>query len=112
MRGVAVHIGSQLTDLAPLEAAFAQDRRADRATLRAAGHDDHARRSRRRARRALQAPASVPPSPADYGAMVARVTTGWDVTLMFEPGRVIVGNAGVLLTRVIRVKPGVDRIPS
>jgi diaminopimelate decarboxylase len=39
--------------------------------------------------------------------MVERVTKGWDVTLMFEPGRVIVGNAGVLLTRVIWVKPGV-----
>lgn len=39
--------------------------------------------------------------------MVARVTKGWDVTLMFEPGRVIVGNAGVLLTKVIWVKPGV-----
>ena len=48
-----------------------------------------------------------PPSPADYGQMVAKVTRGWDVTLMFEPGRVIVGNAGVLLTRVIWVKPGV-----
>jgi diaminopimelate decarboxylase len=41
--------------------------------------------------------------------MVARVTRGWDVKLMFEPGRVIVGNAGVLLTRVIWVKPGVAR---
>jgi diaminopimelate decarboxylase len=41
--------------------------------------------------------------------MVARVTKGWDVTLMFEPGRVIVGNAGVLLTKVIWVKPGVIR---
>jgi diaminopimelate decarboxylase len=51
----------------------------------------------------------VPPSPADYGAMVARATKGWDVTLMFEPGRVIVGNAGVLLTRVIWVKPGAER---
>ena len=47
------------------------------------------------------------PRPAEYGAMVARVTQGWDATLMFEPGRVIAGNSGVLLTRVIRVKPGV-----
>src|SRR3546814_9385515 len=39
--------------------------------------------------------------------MVARATRGWDVELMFEPGRVIAGNAGVLLTRVIWVKPGV-----
>ena len=38
--------------------------------------------------------------------MIARVTKGWDVRLMFEPGRVISGNAGVLLTRVIRVKRG------
>jgi diaminopimelate decarboxylase len=47
------------------------------------------------------------PWPADYGAMVAQVTQGWDATLMFEPGRVIAGNSGVLVTRVIRVKPGV-----
>jgi diaminopimelate decarboxylase len=40
---------------------------------------------------------------------VERATKGWDVTLMFEPGRVIVGNAGVLLTRVIWVKPGAVR---
>jgi len=48
----------------------------------------------------------VPPSTAAYGAMVARVTKGWNVQLMFEPGRFIAGNAGVLLTRVIWVKPG------
>ena len=52
-----------------------------------------------------------PPEPADYGAMVARVTRGWDVRLMFEPGRVIAGNAGILLTRVIRVKPGAGNLP-
>ncbi|MDV2687297.1 hypothetical protein RYX56_23400, partial [Alkalihalophilus lindianensis] len=46
------------------------------------------------------------PAPADYGAMVARVTAGWGVRLTFEPGRVIVGNAGVLLTRVVRAKQG------
>jgi diaminopimelate decarboxylase len=38
--------------------------------------------------------------------MVERVTRGWNVQLIFEPGRVITGNAGVLLTRVIRVKRG------
>jgi len=48
----------------------------------------------------------APPIPADYGAMVAEVTRDWDVRLMFEPGRVIVGNAGIMLTRVIRVKEG------
>ena len=47
-----------------------------------------------------------PRHPDDYGRMVARVTQGWNVKLMFEPGRLIAGNAGILLTRVIRVKPG------
>ena len=104
MRGIAVHIGSQLTSLDPLEAAFTRVGRLV-ADLRTAGHsithvdlggglgvsykaDDN------------------PPSMADYGAMVARVTKDWDVTLMFEPGRVIAGNTGVLLTEVLWVKPG------
>jgi diaminopimelate decarboxylase len=50
--------------------------------------------------------AALPPSPDDYGAMVAEVTRDWDVRLAFEPGRLIVANAGVLLTEVIRIKPG------
>jgi diaminopimelate decarboxylase len=48
-----------------------------------------------------------PPGPEDYAEMVARSTVGWDLRLAFEPGRLIVGNAGVLLADVIRVKPGV-----
>src|SRR5262249_50340239 len=48
----------------------------------------------------------VPPSPEDYGRMVREVTSGWNVRLAFEPGRLIVANAGVLLSEVIRVKPG------
>jgi diaminopimelate decarboxylase len=50
--------------------------------------------------------AAPPPSLEDYGAMVARATRDWDVRLIFEPGRLIVGNAGVLLTEVVRVKSG------
>ncbi len=107
LRGIALHIGSQLFDLAPLEVAYAKIwtlvsglRRAgyaiDRVDLGGGLGVPYRRHE-------------VPPSPADYGAMVARVTKGWNVTLMFEPGRVIVGNAGVLLTRVIWVKPGVIR---
>jgi len=38
--------------------------------------------------------------------MIARVTKDWDVVLMFEPGRLITGNTGVLLTEVVRVKQG------
>lgn len=102
MRGVAVHIGSQLASLEPLETAFAK-LGALIAELRGAGctvtHAD------------LGGGLGVPykagevlPSPTEYGAMVARVTAGWDARLMFEPGRVIAGNAGVLLTRVVRSK--------
>lgn len=106
MRGVAVHIGSQLAELAPLERAFEKLGKLI-ADLRAAGltvtHADLGG--------GLGVPyksGDVMPSPAEYGAMVARVTQDWDVTLMFEPGRVIAGNAGILLTRVVRVKRGVN----
>jgi diaminopimelate decarboxylase len=109
MRGVAVHIGSQLQHLQPLEDAFIKvgaliaDLRANGQTVT---HAD------------LGGGLGVPykagdvfPSPAEYGAMVARVCGGWDVTLMFEPGRVIVGNAGLLLTRAIRVKRSSNNTP-
>jgi diaminopimelate decarboxylase len=102
LRGVAVHIGSQLRSLDPLEAAFARIGELI-SELRRDGHEvSHVD---------LGGGLGVPyrpgetlPSPADYGEMIKRVTRGWNVTLMFEPGRVIAGNAGVLLTRVIRVK--------
>ena len=47
-----------------------------------------------------------PPEPAAYAAIVKRATRGLDCTLMFEPGRMIVGNAGILVTRVIYMKHG------
>jgi diaminopimelate decarboxylase len=104
LRETAVHIGSQLSSLAPFEAAFAKVG-ALVMSLRAAGHAiSHVDLGG-----GLGVPykaGEVLPSPAEYGAMVARTTKGWDVRLMFEPGRVISGNAGVLLTRVIRVKRG------
>ena len=103
--GVAVHIGSQLTDLGPSRAAFERVGALIKA-LRAQG--------RRIVTADLGGGLGVPynpavpspPLPAEYGAMVREVTAGWDVRLIFEPGRVIVGNAGVMLTRVIRVKEG------
>jgi diaminopimelate decarboxylase len=102
---VAVHIGSQLTDLAPMRAAFERVG-ALIGELRAAGHVI----LRADLGGGLGVPYNpavpAPPVPADYGAMVAEVTRDWDVRLMFEPGRVIVGNAGIMLTRVIRVKEG------
>jgi len=105
LRGIAVHIGSQLQSLAPLEKAYLRVGEL-LAELRARGHTiTHVD---------LGGGLGVPyraddvfPTPAELGEMVARVTRGWDVTLMFEPGRVIAGNAGVLATEVIWVKPAV-----
>lgn len=105
LRGVALHIGSQLLTLDPLEAAFVRIGTLV-ADLRAAGHMvTHVDLGG-----GLGVPYRAgdnPPSPADYGAMVARITRDWGVTLMFEPGRVIAANAGVMVTQVIRIKPGV-----
>ena len=105
LRGIAIHIGSQLFDLAPLEAAYVRVGELV-AELRGAGHTvTHVDLGG-----GLGVPyraEDAPPSPAEYGAMVARVTADWDALLMFEPGRVIAGNAGVLLTEVVWVKPGV-----
>jgi diaminopimelate decarboxylase len=109
MRGLALHIGSQLTSLEPLETAFTKIGKLI-GDIRSAGltitHVDLG------GGLGVQYRAEDnPPSPAEYGAMVVRVTKDWGVRLMFEPGRVIAGNAGVLLTQVIRVKAGAGNIP-
>jgi len=103
--GVAVHIGSQLTDLAPFEAAFAKLGGLI-AELRADGHAISTADLGGGLGIPYDPSLQAPPTPSDYGAMVVRVTAGWGVRLIFEPGRMIVGNAGVLLTRVVRVKQG------
>ena len=103
--GVAVHIGSQLTSLDPLERAFT--RVGELITvLRDAGHDIKVADLGGGLGLHYDPAQPPPPSPADYGAMVRRVTEGWGTRLVFEPGRLLVGNAGVLLSSVIRVKPG------
>ncbi|MDB5681951.1 MAG: diaminopimelate decarboxylase, partial [Sphingomonas bacterium] len=103
LRGVASHIGSQLLSVAPMEATYNRIGQLV-AELRAAGH--HVDRVDLGGGLGVAYKAEDRPVwPADYGAMVARVTRDWDVELMFEPGRVIAGNAGVLLTKVIWVKP-------
>jgi len=109
MRGLAVHIGSQLADLRPLEQAFAKLGGVLQQIRNAGGSVTHMDLGG-----GLGVPyraGEIMPSPAEYGAMVATATRGWDVTLMFEPGRVIAGNAGVLLTRVVRVKRNGNRTP-
>jgi diaminopimelate decarboxylase len=108
MRGVALHIGSQLQSIDPLEAAFVRVG-ALVGDLRTAGYAiSHVDLGGGLG--IAYRPEDTPTPPEAYGAMVARVTRGWDVTLMFEPGRLIVGNAGVLLTSVIRVKPGATHL--
>ena len=105
VQGVAVHIGSQLTSLDPLERAFTRVGELI-AELRAAGHDIRIADLGGGLGVPYDPDQPPPPSPADYGAMVKRIAAGWNTRLVFEPGRLIVGNAGVLLSRVIRVKPG------
>ena len=106
--GIAAHIGSQLFDLDPLEAAYAK-LGALVGRLRASGQQVQ----RVDLGGGLGIPYDPklppPPTPADYGSMVERVTAGWDVRLMFEPGRLIAGNAGVLVARVVTVKTGIAR---
>ncbi|HIV77002.1 MAG TPA: diaminopimelate decarboxylase, partial [Candidatus Sphingomonas excrementigallinarum] len=103
LHGVAVHIGSQIMDLAPLEAAY---RRIGElvAALRARGHVvTHVDLG---GGLGVDYQGGSDGDVMAYAAMVARVTHEWDVTLMFEPGRYIAAHAGVLLTRVLWVKPG------
>ena len=106
--GIDVHIGSQLTELAPYEAAFSKV--ADlTAALRADGHDirrlDLGGGLGIPYRRANEAP----PLPFDYGEVVRRTVGHLGCEIDIEPGRLIAGNAGVLVSRVIYRKHGEGR---
>jgi diaminopimelate decarboxylase len=106
--GIDVHIGSQLTDLAPFEAAYAKV--AELAVqLRADGHEI----SRLDLGGGLGIPYvrsnEPPPLPMDYGAMIRRTVGHLGCEIEIEPGRLISGNAGLLLSRVIYVKSGEGR---
>ena len=105
IQGIAVHIGSQLTSLDPLERAFGRVGQLI-GELRSAGHVITVADLGGGLGVPYDPELPAPPTPADYGAMVARVTRDWNARLVFEPGRLLVGNAGVLLSRVIRIKPG------
>ena len=103
--GADMHIGSQITDLARMETAFrilAEFVQALRADGHNISHVDFGG--------GLGIPyymdREAPPAPDAYAAMVKRVVHNLGCTLMFEPGRMIVGNAGILVTRVIYVKHG------
>jgi diaminopimelate decarboxylase len=99
--GVACHIGSQITDLAPMAEAFAR-MRALVERLRGQGLPVQ----RLDLGGGLGAPyfdQPDPPAPAAFAAMVEEVLRGLDIELVFEPGRMIAANAGVLVSRVIHV---------
>ena len=103
--GVDMHIGSQITELDPFRDAFAlladfvRELRADGHVIR---HVDLGG--------GLGIPYrednEPPPDPSAYAAVVKRATRDLDCQLIFEPGRLIVGNAGILVTRVLYVKRG------
>ena len=106
--GVAVHIGSQICDLKPFEDAFIRVRDLV-AILRADGHVIDSLD--------VGGGLGIPygdggapvPSPADYAKTVQSVLGGLGCRLILEPGRAIVGNAGVLATRVLYIKEGASR---
>ncbi len=106
--GVDMHIGSQLTQLAPFEAAFRKAAELTRA-LRADGHDIR----RIDLGGGLGIPYrhanDAPPLPFDYGALIRRTVGELDAEIEVEPGRLIAGNAGILLSRVIYAKHGEGR---
>lgn len=103
--GVAMHIGSQVTDLAPFDAAY--ERLADLVrVLREDGHEiDHVD-----AGGGLGIPYRLddppPPDPAAYGEIVRRRLGNLGARILLEPGRLFVGNAGILVSEVVYVKQG------
>ena len=106
VRGIAVHIGSQLTSLEPFRIAFG--RVADLVRqLRAEGIAIS--RLDLGGGIGVRYHAETPPQVAEYAALVKELTAGLDVALTFEPGRQLVANAGVLVSRIVYVKEGATR---
>ena len=105
--GVDVHIGSQIGELGPMRAAFEKTLGMVK-DLRAAGHD----LQRIDLGGGLGIPyrdSDSPATPADYAQMIREVTEGLGLQVILEPGRVIAGNAGVMVSEVLYHKPAPDR---
>ncbi len=106
--GIDVHIGSQLTELAPFEQAYLKV--ADLTEkLRAAGHTIKRLDLGGGLGIPYERSNSAPPLPTEYGALIKRTLGHLDCEIEIEPGRLISGNAGIMVTSVIYVKQGEDR---
>jgi diaminopimelate decarboxylase len=106
--GIDVHIGSQLTDLAPFEQAYGKVAELTE-VLRADGHNIRRLDLGGGLGIPYERSNSAPPLPTDYGAMVQRTLGHLDCEIEIEPGRLIAGNAGVLVSEVIYLKSGEGR---
>ena len=108
IKGIDVHIGSQLTDLEPYRLAF--EAVADlTAALRADGHSITRLDLGGGLGIPYQQTNEAPPLPFDYGALIKRTVGDLGCEIQIEPGRLIAGNAGVLLASVIYRKAGENR---
>jgi diaminopimelate decarboxylase len=103
--GVDMHIGSQITDLAPFEKAYGLMGELAKVLL-ADGHNIRHLDLGGGLGVPYRGDNDVPPHPDEYGAMVKRVLGPLGLKLVLEPGRMFVGNAGILVTRVVYVKQG------
>ena len=106
--GVDVHIGSQIDDLAPFEKAIAKVGELI-SRLRNNGYNIRSFDIGGGLGIPYGDNSKTPPPPHLYGAMVKRLTADMNVEMIFEPGRMISGNAGILLSEVLYVKEGADR---
>jgi diaminopimelate decarboxylase len=104
--GLAVHIGSQLTDIEPFRRAFTKVVELA-LVLKASGVP--LKRLDLGGGLGLSYAQEAPPTPEAYARMVEEVTSPLGLPLIFEPGRHLVGEAGLLLTRVLYVKQGASR---
>ncbi len=104
-RGVHMHIGSQITDLEPFERAFTllSDLVGD---LRAAGHMIDFVNLGGGLGVPYRGTNDIPPHPNDYARVVQRAAGALGCRIVFEPGRMIAGNAGILVFRVLYLKHG------
>ncbi len=106
--GVDMHIGSQITELAPFEQAFKLMAELV-GKLKAEGHNIRHLDLGGGLGVPYRGDNDVPPHPDEYAAMVKRTLGHLNLKYVMEPGRMIVGNAGILVTRVIYVKETNDK---